>query len=346
MKEFIAKLVEGRHLTAQEAERAMEIIMSGGATDAQIACFLTALRMKGETVEEIVGCARAMRARATRVPHSQPLVVDTCGTGGDGSGTFNISTAAAFVVAGAGVPVAKHGNRSVSSRSGSADVLEALGVNLELSPEQVGKCLDEVGIGFLFAPKLHLSMKFAAGPRREMGIRTIFNLLGPLTNPAGAQAQVMGVYDGRLTEPVARALASLGTARSLVVHGAGGLDEISLAGPTVVSEAGPAGVHTYTIYPEDLGLDRAGLEAVAGGDPGQNAGIIRAVLGGERGPRRDVVLANAAAALVAAGTARDLRTGVRMAAESIDSGRALAKLEALRRVSQELAGAGADRAAG
>ncbi len=339
MKEFIAKVIEGQHLTAAEAERAMDVIMGGGATDAQIAAFLTALRMKGETAEEITGCARAMRTRATRIPHSQPLVVDTCGTGGDGTGTFNISTTAAFVVAGAGLPVAKHGNRSVSSRAGSADVLEALGVNLDLTPEQVGRCLDEVGIAFLFAPKLHLSMKYAAGPRREMGVRTIFNVLGPLTNPAGAQAQVVGVYDARLVPVVAGALAALGTRRSLVVHGEGGVDEVSLAGPTLVAEAGPEGVRTYTVCPEDLGLERAPLEAIAGGDPAENAAIALAVLRGERGPRRDVVLANAAAALVAGGRAPDLRAGVAVAAEAIDSGRALARLEALRDFSRSLAGA-------
>ncbi len=336
MKEFIAKLVEGVHLSEDEAEQAMNLIMEGEATPAQIGSFLTALRMKGETVEEITGSARAMRARATRVPHHQGFVVDTCGTGGDGAGTFNISTAAAFVVAGAGVPVAKHGNRSVSSRTGSADVLEALGVNLELSPEEVGRCLDEVGIGFLFALRLHLSMKHAAAPRREMGIRTIFNILGPLTNPAGAQAQVMGVYSASLTEPVARALVRLGTKRSLVVHGAGGLDEISLSGPTVISDATAAGVVTSTIYPEDMGLERAPNAALLGGDAPYNAGVITAVLTGEKGPRRDVVLANAAAALVAAGRAVDLQAGVALAAESIDSGQAMAKLEALRRLTGAL----------
>lgn len=341
MKEFIAKVIEGKHLSAQEAERAMGVIMSGGATDAQIAALLTALRMKGETAEEITGCARAMRAHATRVPHHQPLVVDTCGTGGDGAGTFNISTTAAFVVAGAGLPVAKHGNRSVSSRTGSADVLEALGINLDLTPEQVGRCLDEVGIGFLFAPKLHLSMKYAIGPRREMGVRTIFNLLGPLTNPAGAQAQVVGVYDARLAPVVAGALAALGTRRSLVVHGDGGLDEIALSGPSLVAEAGPEGVRTYTVCPEDLGLERAPLAALAGGDPAENAALTRAVLAGERGPRRDVVLANAAAALVAGGAAADLRAGAAVAAESIDSGRALAKLEALCETSRALGSAAA-----
>lgn len=337
MKEFIAQVVEGRHLTAEEAERAMGVIMSGEATPAQIAAYLTALRMKGETVDEITGSARAMRARVTAIPHHQPLVVDTCGTGGDGAGTFNISTTAAFVAAGTGLPVAKHGNRSVSSRTGSADVLEALGVNLDLSPEQVGRCLDEVGIGFLFAPKLHLSMKHAAGPRREMGIRTIFNVLGPLTNPAGAQAQVVGVYDCDLTEVIARALAGLGTSRSLVVHGAGCLDEISLAGPSVISEAGPEGICTYTVCPEDLGLDRADVAALAGGDSAENAAITRRVLAGETGPRRDVVLANAAAALVAGGKAADLPAGVAVAADVIDSGRAMAKLEALVQLSNSLA---------
>ncbi len=338
LKPFLARVVERRHLSAAEAQEAMSVIMEGRATQAQIGAFLTALRMKGETPEEITGCARAMRAHATLVPHHRELVVDTCGTGGDATGTFNISTAAAFVVAGAGVPVAKHGNRSVSSRAGSADVLEALGLNLDLTAAEMGECLDRVGIAFLFAPRLHLSMKHAAGPRREMGIRTIFNILGPLTNPAGAQAQVVGVYAPELTEVVARALHQLGTRRAMVVHGAGGVDEISLAGPTAVSEAGPGGVHSYTIFPEDLGLPRAPLGALAGGDPAANAELVLAVLGGrERGPRRDVVLANAAAALVVAGAAPNLRAGVNLAEEAVDSGRALAKLEELRAVSGELA---------
>lgn len=337
MKEFIARVVDGHHLTEAQAQQAMEAIMSGEATPAQIASFLTALRMKGETVAEITGFARVMRERVTRVPTSRPLVVDTCGTGGDGAGSFNISTAAAFVVAGAGLAVAKHGNRAVSSQVGSADVLEALGVNLELTPEQVGVCLDEVGIGFLFAPKLHLSMKHAVGPRREIGIRTVFNVLGPLTNPAGAQAQVVGVYDGRLTEVIARVLANLGTRRSLVVHGCGGLDEISLAGPSIVSEGSPAGVHTQTVYPEDLGLERAPLLSIRGGTAEENAAIIVEVLAGAPGPRRDVVLANAAAALVAGGAAADLRDGVRLAAAAVDSGRARGKLEALREETRSLA---------
>lgn len=345
MKEFIAQAVEGRHLTAAQAAEAMEIIMSGGASDAQIAGFLVAMRMKGETPEELTGCARVMRAKATAVPHHHQLVVDTCGTGGDGAGTFNISTAAAFVVAGAGLAVAKHGNRSVSSRVGSADVLEALGVNLDLTPEQVGQCLDEVGIGFLFAPKLHLSMKHAVGPRRELGIRTLFNLLGPLTNPAGAQCQVVGVYDPRLTETVARVLHNLGTRRSLVVHGDGGLDEISLVGPTLISEANAVGVTTRTVYPEDLCLPRAPLSEIRGGTAEENAAMILRVLEGREGPRRNVVLANAAAALVAGGKAPDICHGIDVAADAIDSGRALEKLNALKEASWRLAGAGASGAA-
>ncbi|MGQ9628083.1 MAG: anthranilate phosphoribosyltransferase [Anaerolineae bacterium] len=330
IKGAIARLLEGQNLEEAEAEAVMEQIMAGQATPAQVGAFLTALRMKGETVEEIAGCARAMRRCATAVrPRCWPYVVDTCGTGGDGAGTFNISTTAAFVVAGAGVPVAKHGNRSVSSFCGSADLLQALGVNVELSPEDVAACIDEIGFGFLYAPRLHPAMKHALGPRREIGARTIFNILGPLTNPAGAQAQVLGVYDGELTETIARVLGALGGRAAFVVHGADGLDELSTAGPNLVTELRDGWLRTFTLDPADLGLPRAKLSDLAGGSEKENAAITRAILAGETGPRRDVVLLNAAAALVVGGKASDLRAGLLLAAHSIDSGAALACLEAL-----------------
>jgi len=295
-----------------------------------------ALRIKGETVSEITGCARVMRSRATPVTHTREMVVDTCGTGGDRSNTFNISTTAAFVAAGAGVPVAKHGNRAASSLTGSADVLEALGVNLMLTPAQVGQCIDQIGIGFMFAPTLHTSMKHVAPVRKEIGMRTIFNLLGPLTNPAMAGAQVMGVFSPNLTEPLARVLGNLGCRHALVVHGLDGVDEISISGPTVVSEMEDGLVHTYRVIPEDVGIARAPREYIRGGTKEENAAITEAVLGGEKGPRRDVVLLNAAAALLATGAARSLREGVVLAEQSIDSGAALRTLEALRRLSQQL----------
>ncbi len=337
MKALIAQVAEGRDLTEAQAETAMTLMMNGEATPAQAAAFLMALRIKGETVAEITGCARVMRDRAARVTHNQPMVVDTCGTGGDGSNTFNISTTVAFVVAGAGVPVAKHGNRAASSKTGSADVLEALGVNLNLTPEQVGRCIDEVGIGFMFAPLMHASMKHVAPVRKEIGMRTIFNVLGPLTNPAGAQAQVMGVFHPNLTEPLARVLGNLGCRHALVVHGLDGVDEISISGPTVISEMEDGLVHTYRITPEDVGIARAPREYIRGGTKEENARITEAVLAGETGPRRDVVLLNAAAALLAAGKVKNLREGVEVGAASIDSGAAMRALEGLRRLSQHLA---------
>lgn len=329
IKGAIAHLVEGQGLTEAEAEAVMEQIMTGQATPAQIGGFLIALRLKGETVEEVTGFARAMRRNATPVRSRHRLLVDTCGTGGDGRGTFNISTMAAFVIAGAGLAVSKHGNRSVSSNCGSADVLQALGVRLELSPEQVAACIDEVGIGFLYAPLLHPAMKHAIGPRREMGVRTVFNILGPLTNPAGAQVQMLGVYDGRLTEMMARVLGSLGCRAAFVVHGADGLDELSTTGPNRVTRLQDGQVHTFTLDPLELGLPRARLSDLEGGDAEENAAIFRAVLDGKPGPRRDVVLLNAAACLVAEGSAADLPEGLSLAAQSIDSGAARAKLEAL-----------------
>lgn len=340
LKPFIGRLVEKQDLTAGEAEEAMQLIMEGESTPAQIASFLTALRVKGETVEEIAGCARAMRAKATPIRAGNRMVVDTCGTGGDGAGTFNISTTAALVVAGAGLTVAKHGNRSVSSRSGSADVLEALGVRLDLEPAEVEECLERVGIAFLFAPRLHPAMKHALGPRREMGIRTIFNVLGPLTNPAGAQVQVLGVYQPGLTDLLGGVLQQLGTWRALVVHGLDGLDEISLSGPTRVTEVGNGRYHTYLLEPEDAGLSRVSPGQLAGGDAARNAAITLEVLEGKRGPHRDVVLLNAAAALLVAGAAGGLREGVALAASAIDTGNALAKLEALREFTGRVRAAG------
>jgi anthranilate synthase/phosphoribosyltransferase len=320
----IATLLQSADLSEQDAEAVMTLIMHGQATPAQIGAFLTALRMKGETVAEITGCARAMRRSAVAVrPRRPDLLVDTCGTGGDGAASFNISTAAAFVVAGAGQPVAKHGNRSVSSRCGSADVMEALGVRIDLPADLVAACIDEVGIGFLFAPLLHPAMKHAIGPRRELGVRTIFNLLGPLTNPAGARAQVLGVYDPALTETLAHVLAGLGSQSAFVVHGAGGLDELTTLGPNRISRLNNGQVETGTLDPADLGLARARAAELRGGDADENAGIIRGILSGEiRGAPRDVVALNAAAALVAADRADSFSEGLRLAAHSIDSGAA------------------------
>jgi anthranilate phosphoribosyltransferase len=335
----ISKLAQREHLTAAEAEAAMRAIMSGEATQAQIGGYLMALRLKGETVDEIIGGARAMRDAANKVPvRDASRLVDTCGTGGDGAHTFNISTTVAFVVAGAGVPVAKHGNRSVSSQCGSADVLSALGVNLSLTPEQVGLCIEEIGIGFLFAPHFHPAMKHAIQPRRELGVRTVFNILGPLTNPAGAARQLLGVYDAGLTEPLAHVLGGLGARAALVVHGAGGLDELSTAGENQISELRDGAVRTYTLDPRELGFARCEPSMLRGGDPQENAAITRRILSGEMdGGKRDVVLLNAAAALVAGGAADSLADGVRLATESLESGAALSKLDALIAYSQRFA---------
>ncbi|NLI11912.1 anthranilate phosphoribosyltransferase [Pelotomaculum propionicicum] len=329
MKTAIRKVVSGRHLAEEEAVAVMEQIMKGEASPAQIASLLTAMHLKGETVEEITGFARVMRRMSTPVKSSYPVLVDTCGTGGDGSGTFNISTTAAFVVAGAGVPVAKHGNRSVSSRSGSADVLEELGVRVDLDHAAMEECLAEAGIAFLFAPVLHRAMGYAAGPRREIGIRTIFNILGPLTNPAGARAQVLGVYSPTLTEVLARVLARLGSSRSFVVHGAGGLDEVSLAGTSVICEVKDGSVRKGTLDPARFGFKYAPVADLAGGTPKENADITRSVLEGEKGPRRDAVVLNSALGLVAGGKARGISEGLEMAASSIDSGAAMRKLKDL-----------------
>ncbi|MEW5957629.1 MAG: bifunctional anthranilate synthase component II/anthranilate phosphoribosyltransferase [Chloroflexota bacterium] len=330
IKTAIHKVMNGESLSIDEAEEVMSQIMAGEATPAQIGSYLTALRMKGETVAEITGSVRAMRHSAVAVrPQAGPAeLVDTCGTGGDEAGTFNISTTAAFVVAGAGQKVAKHGNRSVSSKSGSADVLLALGANLELTPEQIAQAIDEVGIGFLFAPKLHPAMKHAIGPRREMGVRTIFNILGPLTNPAGALSQVIGVYEERLTEPLARVLAELGSRGAWVVHGHGRLDELTTAGPNRVSRLQNGEVFTETLDPAALGFAPARPSDLLGGTAEENAEITRDILAARRrGPQRDVVALNAAAALVAAGKASDLVVGLKLAEESLDSGAALAVLD-------------------
>jgi len=332
MHSLIKKVEAGSDLSRQEAESAMEEILSGRSNEETIVSLLAALRAKGETVGELVGFARAMRRHVTPVfaDGSRPdeLLVDTCGTGGDSSGTFNISTASAFVAAGAGVRIAKHGNRSISSKCGSADVLEALGVSLDVPPERVGEAIREIGIGFLFAPALHTAMKHAMPARRRLG-RTAFNLLGPLTNPAGARAQVVGVFSEKVVEKVALALSELDVERAFVVHGAGGLDEISLAGETTVGDVHHDVVRIHQITPEDFGLERAPLQAISGGDATHNAGIIRAILSGEPGPRRDIVIANAAAAIVASGRAADFLEGAHLAAASIDSGEARKKLDAL-----------------
>lgn len=328
LQQLIDKVVSRCHLEEGEAEEAMTLIMNGEATPAQIAALITALRLKGETVEEITGFARAMRAKGKKIRAKRRLM-DIVGTGGDCRFTFNISTTTAFVVAGAGLPVAKHGNRSVSSKCGSADVLEALGVKVTLAPEQVERCLEEVGICFLFAPVFHEAMKYASGPRREIGIRTVFNLLGPLTNPAGAQIQLVGVYEPELTAVIARVLRSLGVERAMVVHGEDGLDEITNTGRTRVSELVGGEIRTYCLTPEDLGLRRGKLADICGGTAEENARITKDVLTGRPGPCRDVVLMNAAAALMVGGKAKDLQEGLRLAAEVIDSGAALRKLEEL-----------------
>ncbi|HWP59767.1 MAG TPA: anthranilate phosphoribosyltransferase [Candidatus Acidoferrales bacterium] len=329
IREAIARLVNRADLSEQEMLDVMNQIMTGEATPSQIGAFLTALRMKGETVAEITGAARVMREKAHRVRTNSTCVLDTCGTGGDEKGTFNISTTAAFVVAGAGLTVAKHGNRSVSSRSGSADVLAALGVKIDAPKAKVEECLDRIGIGFLFAPMLHEAMKYAVVPRREIGIRTIFNLLGPLTNPALATHQLVGLYDGNLVALVAEVLKQIGSQRALVVHGEDGLDELTLCAPTKVSELRDGTIAHYEIAPEKLGLRRCRLEDLMGGEAAQCAEITRRVLQGEMGPKRDVVLLNAGAALYVGGKAASIADGMRLAEASIDSGKARQKLEQL-----------------
>lgn len=339
--EALHKIANHRQsLSRDEARMVMSEVLEGKCSDAQIAALLVALHMKGETVEEIVGFAEAIREAALALPVARnstvdvsgterDALVDTCGTGGDASGTFNISTATALVVAGTGVRVAKHGNRSVTSKCGSADVMEALGVNINLPPNRVAACLDEIGIAFLFAPALHSAMKFVQPARRELRLRTVFNLLGPLTNPAKASVQVVGVYSVELVEKLAEALGELGLRRAFVVHGHDGLDEITITGPSKVAELRDGQVHVYEVAPEDFGFQRASLDQLAGGDAQENASIIRAILDGERSCRRDVVLLNAAAALVASGHAETVADAIPLAAYAIDSGHARQRLQLL-----------------
>jgi anthranilate phosphoribosyltransferase len=334
--EAIGKLVRGESLTEAEAAAAMESIMSGDATPIQIAGFIVALRMKGETADELTGLARTARALATPIAAGDGLL-DTCGTGGDGTGTFNISTLAAVVAAACGARVAKHGNRAASSVCGSADVLEALGVRIDLAPEGVARCIAEAGIGFLFAPLFHPSFRFASAPRRELGVRTVFNVLGPLCNPAGASRQALGVADGRLASTMAEVLGRLGVERVLVFHGDDGMDELTTVGPSQVIEVFGGERKTYALDPTELGLPRATADAVRGGGAAENAAIARRLLEGATGPRRDIVLLNAAAALRAAGLAGDWREGLGLAAEAIDRGRAGEVLERWVSVSQAVA---------
>jgi anthranilate phosphoribosyltransferase len=335
IKEAINMLIGGIHLSEDEMKSCMSEIMEGNATDAQIGAFLTALRLKGETVDEITGAARIMREKAATIKAPEGTL-DTCGTGGDMAGTINISTTAAIVVAAAGVPVAKHGNRSVSSRSGSADVLEALGIKIDLSPEQVEKCLSETGFGFLFAPLFHPAMKFAIGPRREIGVRTIFNILGPITNPAGAKRQLLGVFADHLTDTLCKVLANLGAEDVMVVHGEDGLDEITITDGTKVSRFSGGKFEDSIISPADFGLDRAQIGDIAGADKESNARTAIEIFGGEKGPKRDVVLMNASAALVVAGKTEDLREAFAMAAEAVDSGKAKDKLEEVKKFTQSV----------
>lgn len=348
IKQAIAKLVEGHDLPESMMIEVMEQIMGGEATPAQVGAFIVALRMKGETVEEITGAARVMRAHATPVRVGKVLdmdreeinadretILDTCGTGGSGTKSFNISTTVAFVVAACGVKVAKHGNRSISSACGSADVLERLGVKLDITVAKVESCVHTLGVGFLFAPALHGAMRHAIGPRREIGVRTIFNILGPLTNPAGADRQVLGVYREGLVEPLAKVLNRLGCRRGFVVHGLDGMDEVTLTGPTRVAEINGDTVRLYTVEPEDFALSRCKLSALQGGDAVVNAELVQAVLQGEPGPRRDVVLLNSAFALLAADKVDDVRGGIERAAEAIDSGQALLKLNDLIRMTNQ-----------
>ena len=340
IKEAIEKAVRGIDLSEKEAYDVFDEIMSGKATSAQIGALITALRMKGETVDEITGAAKVMREKSVHIDIGrksvdidrddinidEETIIDTCGTGGSGTNTFNISTTVAFVVAGCGIKVAKHGNRSASSLCGSADVLEALGVKLSVEPDVVRKCIADIGIGFLYAPSFHSAMKYAITPRKEVGVRTIFNILGPLSNPANAKSHLLGVYDAGLTETIAKVLKNLGSKRAFVVHGMDTLDEITITGKTKVTELKDGKIRTYYITPEKFGMKRATLRDIEGGNAKENAEIVMNVLKGERGPRRDIVLLNSGAALVSASRARDFKAGIKMAAESIDSGRALDKL--------------------
>jgi anthranilate phosphoribosyltransferase len=335
IREAIDVVVGGRSLTVEEAAQSMEEIMTGEATSAQFGAFVTALRLKGETVDEITGMAQVMREKSLHV-NVEGSLVDTCGTGGDASGTFNISTTAAFVVAGAGVKVAKHGNRAMSGACGSADVLEGIGGKIDLGPEGVQRCLEETGFGFMFAQTFHPAMRFAAGPRREIGIRTVFNILGPLTNPAGAKSQVIGVADPSMARKMAEVLGKLGSTHALVVHGGGGLDEISLSGPTQVWEMQGGSVLECSISPGDVGLSASSSSAIQAVGVEASAQILRDVLAGKTGPARDIVLFNAAAALLAADRVTSIKDGVGVAAAAIDSGRAQASMESFVKLSQSL----------
>ena len=327
MKEYIAKVVDGKDLTEEEARAAMKIMLEGEATQAQIASFLTALRMKGETLEELVGLASVLRDKAETISPDVENYVDLVGTGGDCTYTFNVSTTAAFVVAAAGLPVAKHGNRSISSKSGAGDVLEALGVNIMAEPELVQKCVEKVGIGFMFAQLFNKSMKYVGQARKEMGIRTVFNILGPLSNPAGANMQVMGVYDEKLVEPLARVLSNLGVKNAMVVYGQDCLDEISMSARTSVCEIKDGKFRSYEIEPEQFGFKKCDKEELVGGTPEENAKITLSILNGEKGPRREAVLMNAGAAFYVAGKADTLEDAVKLAYEIIDSGKAKARLD-------------------
>jgi len=337
IREAISKLVQRQDLTGHEMESVMNEIMEGKATDAQIAALLTALRLKGETIDEITACAKIMRQKAFSINPKAEFLVDTCGTGGDKSNTFNISTASAFVASGAGASVAKHGNRSVSSKCGSADVLKEMGVNIELQPKQVEKCIEEVGIGFMFAPVFHPAMKFALAPRREIGIRTVFNILGPLTNPANAKSQLIGVFDENLMNDMVKVLKNLGSRHVIAVH-SDGMDEISICNKTKVVELKNNNIEHYVLNPADFGFKMASMNDITGGSPQDNAKIIMDVLNGTKGPKRDIVLLNSAAALIAAELAKDYKDALELAAHSIDSGNALRKLNALVKFTNENAG--------
>lgn len=332
IQEAIGCLVDGKDLSQDEAYEIATEIMNGKTTDAQIGAFLISLRLKGETIDEITGFVKAMREKAIAVSCPKDFLVDTCGTGGDRSGTFNVSTLSGFVAAGAGCRIAKHGNRSVSSHCGSADLFVELGIKIDITPEQISQCITENGIGFLFAPLLHKAMKYAIGPRREIGARTIFNILGPLTNPAGAKRQLLGVYSPSLTEPLADTLKRLGSEHVMVVHGEDGLDEITITSGTQITELIDGKTKNYTIAPEDFGLKRSSIEAIQGGDPVRNAEIALRILNGESGPNRDMVLLNAGAAIYVAGKAKTIQDGIRLAAESIDSGKAMEKLNTLKKM--------------
>ena len=337
LKAVLNQVVGGENLSRQEAQESMQAIMTGQASESQIGGLLTALRIKGETSEEIAGFAETMRNHTVKVECRQSDLLDTCGTGGDRKGTFNISTTVAFVVAGAGASVAKHGNHGVSSSSGSADVLKALGVRIDLPAQNIASVIEDARIAFLYAPTFHPAMKYAGKPRRELGFRTVFNVLGPLTNPLAAERQLMGVYERSLTKKLAEVLLRLNTRRAMVVHGLDGLDEISTTAPTQVSEVVDGKILSYLIDPAEYGLPIAALEDISGGTPEQNADIVLGILSGKQGARRDLVLLNAAAALVVADKAENIREGMILAAKSIDSGAAQAKLERMRELTRQSA---------